>query len=430
LFVQDELHLLKEGLGTFDSHYESFTQRLRREFGQSESLKIIASSATIERFDRQVEHLYGRPGARARIFPGLGPRLHESFYTRVLGYPQRLFVGILPHHKTIFNAILELIESYHREVQSLSNQQQGVNPYGGRYQPGSLEWNRLLDSYLTSLTYFLAGRDLNSIRTDLNGDVNPSLVGSGLRAIGIRELTGDTTSDEVTSVLEELERPATEPTSNLGVLATSMISHGVDVDRLNGMIFYGMPRQTAEYIQASSRVGRAHVGIVFTCIHPARERDRSHYAYYAKYHEYLGQLVEPVAINRWATYSIHRTMPGLFMAVLLQVIANRAGADVDKHYMLDFVKQQITNRNIQQDQFLTLLEEAYLVLGGPQGGLDSFRDEIRRRVPQFFDQILGAGTEKKFVSNALIPAPMRSLRDVDESIPVELDTDGVRWASL
>ena len=91
-----------------------------------------------------------------------------------------------------------------------------------------------------------------------------------------------------------------------------MISHGVDIDRLNGMLFYGMPRQMAEYIQSSSRVGRNHVGSVLVCFHPARERDRSHFSYFPKFHQFLGQLVEPVAINRWSQFSIDRTLPGLF----------------------------------------------------------------------------------------------------------------------
>ena len=127
-----------------------------------------------------------------------------------------------------------------------------------------------------------------------------------------------------------------------------MISHGVDVDRLNAMVFYGMPQQNAEYIQASSRVGRSHAGVVFTCLHPARERDQSHYSYFVKFHEYLGQLIEPVAINRWSKFSVQRTLPGLFMAVLLQVIANRSGNDnPNRYYMIDFVKGEISRGNVR-----------------------------------------------------------------------------------
>ncbi|MCD6506488.1 hypothetical protein J7M22_07650 [Candidatus Poribacteria bacterium] len=429
LFVQDELHLLKEGLGTFDAHYETFVQRLRQEFGQKEPLKIIASSATIEAFQRQVEHLYGRDQTRARVFPSPGPTLKESFYAETLNYPQRLFVGVLPHNKTIFNAILELIEYYHREVQYLQRLSPcAPNPYGGVLLPATDEWKTLLDFYSTSLTYFLAHRELNSIRTDIEGDINPNLVRDGLSPLEISELTGSTSTDEVAQILERLERSSLDEQAPHTVLATSMVSHGVDVNRFNAMIFYGMPRQNAEYIQASSRVGRAHVGIVFTCLHPARERDRSHYAYFAKFHEFLGQLVEPVAINRWSKFSINRTLPGLFMGVLLQLIANRSDeSNPNRYYMLDFVKQKIAEGTLQADDFIPLLEQAYCVQPPPNEA--AFQKEIRLRVQQFLDQIVSAGSGNAFVSDALIPKPMRSLRDVDEPIEIELDSLGSQWAT-
>jgi hypothetical protein len=209
-----------------------------------------------------------------------------------------------------------------------------------------------------------------------------------------------------------------------------MISHGVDVDRLNAMLFYGMPRQTAECIQASSRVGRSHVGIVFTLLHPIRERDRSHFGYFAKYHEYLGRLVEPVAINRWARFSINRTLPGLFMAILLQRLASAtpAGTSPERYYMLDFVRQRIADGSIRASDFVSFLEEAYQVSNAASVGELTFRDEIRLRVQQFLDQIVAAGNSQ-FVSEALIPKPMRSLRDVDEPIAITLDDDGPMWAS-
>ena len=430
LFIQDELHLLKEGLGTFDSHYETFIQRLRREFGQNYPLKIIASSATIEAFERQIEHLYGRNRDNARVFPGPGPTLYESFYAMTLDYPQRLFVGIIPHNKTIFNTILELIEYYHREIQQLQRLPSGEsNPYGGRLLPGTNEYIRLLDFYTTTLTYFLANRELNSIRTDLEGDVNPNLHRDGLLQLNISELTGSTTTDEVTRILEHLESPSRPDAPPDAVLANIMVSHGVDIDRFNTMIFYGMPRQNAEYIQASSRVGRSHVGIVFCCLHPVRERDQSHYSYFVKFHEFLGQLVEPVAINRWSKFSINRTLPGLFMGILLQLIANTSSErNPDRYYMLDFIKQKISDGSLIVDNFISILEEAYQVARPMTVGESAFRDEIRLRVRQFFDQIINAGSDSSFVSEVLIPRPMRSLRDVDEPIEINLDSIGKQWS--
>ena len=430
LFVQDELHLLKEGLGTFDSHYETFTQQLRRKFGQAQPLKVIASSATVEAFERQVEHLYGRTQAQARVFPGPGPRLGRSFYAKTEEYPQRLFVGLIPHNKTIFNTILELVDFYHREIQRLQCLPFGEpNPYGGTLAPSTTEWNALLDFYLTSLTYFLSSRELNSVHTDIEGHVNPNLQRDNLLPLEISELTGSTSTDEVTQILEKLERSAAPRSVASAVLATYMVSHGVDVDRFNAMVFYGMPRQNAEYIQASSRVGRSHIGIVFSCLHPARERDQSHYSYFIKFHEFLGQLVEPVAINRWSKFSIDRTLPGLFMGVLLQLLSNRAGEKKpNSYYKIDFVKQQIDNGSIRAEDFVSILEDAYLAQKDSTIDGVAFRNDIRRRVQAFLDQITTAGSNKVWVSDALIPRPMRSLRDVDEAIDIELDNAGTQWA--
>ncbi len=285
-----------------------------------------------------------------------------------------------------------------------------------------------MDFYITSLTYFLANRELDSIRVDLDGDVNPNLQPD--LELEISQLTGGTSTDEVTRILEKLEQSATSSSTADTVLATSMISHGVDVDRFNGMIFYGMPRQNAEYIQASSRVGRSHVGIVFNCLHPARERDQSHYTYFVKFHEFLGQLVEPVAINRWAKFSVNRTLPGLFMGVLLQLISNRSGINnPNSYYMLDFVKQEITRGNLDINQFIPILERAYLVQAAGLASEQAFQSQIRLQVQQFLDQIISAGSGEKFISGILIPQPMTSLRDVDEPIPIELDSNGTQWAA-
>ena len=424
LFIQDELHLLREGLGTFDAHYETFTQELIKKFGQTHALKIIASSATIEAFERQVEHLYGRTREQARVFPGPGPTLGSSFYAQTQDYPQRLFYGVIPHNKTILNAILELLQYYHETLQGLQQlPSDASNPYNGCIQPGSSDWQTLIDNYVTSLAYFLATRDLSSIHTDLENAVNTELQRHGYRPLEISEMTGSTSTSEVARILEKVESSCPSPgAAPDSILATSMISHGVDVDRFNGMLFYGMPRQNAEYIQASSRIGRQHVGLVLMCLHPARERDQSHYAYFTKFHEFLGQFIEPVAINRWSKFSVQRTLPGLFMSVLLQYIANRSDeSNPNRFYMLDFVKRQISSGTLSADDFIPLLEDAYGVTHPNNPAEEGFRSEIRQHVRHFLKQIIGAGSHELFVSNALIPRPMRSLRDVDETIEIELE---------
>ena len=425
LFVQDELHLLKENLGTFDAHYETFLQELLADFGMSAPPKVIASSATIEAFERQAFHLYGRT---ARAFPGLGPTLQQSFYARTLSHPQRLFVGAVPHNKTIFNAMLELIQYLHEETASLRQMTNGVNPYGGQVIPGSAQWRTLLDLYATQLTYFLAKRDLTQTRTDLESHTNPLLSEAGVEALRIAELYDRTSTDEVARILEALESGDVpgRPAPNV-VLATSMVSHGVDVNRLNCMFFYGMPRQNAEYIQASSRVGRAHTGIVFVCMHPARERDRSHFTYFSKYHEFLGKLVEPVAINRWSKFSLQRTIPGLFMAVLLQSLSRRGTGNPNRYYMVDHVRGLVTQGVLRAEDFTGLLARGYLANRPEAPPAANLPAEIDRRVRQFLDQIVAAGGQGGLIGNVLVPRPMRSLRDVDEMVPIEIDTNGETW---
>lgn len=432
LFVQDELHLLKEGLGTFDSHYETFTQQLSKELGNKYDIKVIASSATVEAFERQIEHLYGRDKTYARIFPGYGPSLTGSFYAETKDYPQRIYVGIIPHNKTIFNSILELIQYYHEAIQDLKKCTTTTNPYNGAIQPNTREWFNLLDLYDTSLTYFLSNRELSSIHTDLESAVNTELEQNDYSILNIEELTGSTSTDKVVEILGKLETSLLPSQDKLDtILATNMVSHGVDIDRLNAMIFYGMPRQNAEYIQASSRVGRANIGIVFNCLHPIRDRDQSHYYYFDKYHEYLGRLIEPVAINRWSKFSIQRTLPGLFMAILLQVIAySKRDISPGLYYRLELVKKEISNGSISPNNFMNLLEESYLLTNPDSQYKDAFKEEINSAVKQFlYNQIIGASSRDGWVSESLIPAPMISLRDVDDPIWIGLDENGTRWAN-
>ena len=393
---------------------------------------MIASSATIEAFERQAQHLYGRKQEDARRFPGPGPTLTESFYADTLTYPQRLFVGIIPHNKTILNSILELIEYYHREALSIEHVGSGTpNPYGGSLPPGSAQYQSVVDLYRTSLTYFLANRQLNEVRTDIDGDISGNLRAAGLPDLKVLEMTGNISTDEVAGNLAHLERPAQHDQPPDAVLATNMISHGVDLDRLNAMFFYGMPRLNAEYIQTSSRVGRSHIGIIFDCFHPVRERDQSHYAYFEKFHEFLGQLVEPVAINRWSRFSVQRTISGLFMGVLLQIIANRlTQGNPNRYYMRDYVLQQVISQSLSANEFSEILQEAYRVSGTTDPKLAAFATEIAQQVDVFlYDQIAGSGATATFVSEVLSPAPMRSLRDVDEPVEIELDSYGTEWAN-
>jgi hypothetical protein len=119
------------------------------------------------------------------------------------------------------------------------------------------------------------------------------------------------------------------------------------------------------------------------------------------------------------------------MGILLQRIANTFGEDnPNRFYIVDFVRRLISEGRLSGDDFLRILREAYLIAQWPGAGSETFNEEIDRRVRMFLDQIVGAGSHVEFVSDALFPVPMRSLRDVDEQIEIELDVSGSTWASI
>lgn len=195
------------------------------------------------------------------------------------------------------------------------------------------------------------------------------------------------------------------------ITATSMISHGVDIDRFNMMVFFGMPRQTAEYIQSSSRAGRSHPGLVFNVCHPIRERDLSHYHFFEKYHEFLDRLVEPVPVNRWAKNSVQRTHPGLFMGLLLNHYMYRD--DVDPLYFGDRAEEFIDE--VDEDELAERINRMY----GDGDGHEEFMQDAEELTRSSISEIRLDDTQ--WTSDRLPQSAMRSLRDVDEQLPIRAE---------
>ena len=96
-----------------------------------------------------------------------------------------------------------------------------------------------------------------------------------------------------------------------------MISVGLDVSRFNTIIMNSMPRNIAEYIQASSRVARDKEGLVLTLHNPFRSRDVSHFEKYREFHEKLYYYVEPISITPFSPKSVEKYLP-LYMATIIR----------------------------------------------------------------------------------------------------------------
>lgn len=427
LQIQDELHLLREELGAFDGHYETFmdTYQVKQ---QQVRTKIIAATATIEEYENQVRHLYDR---KARRFPVPGHELGESFYaTTLTDDTRRLFVGIMPHNYTHINAIIRLAELFHREVEDLRRDPSGaITRLDLTAVSKPDEFLAMLSYYEVFVTYLLSKREGDRLNQSIEGQLNQELTDNGYSDLVNKSIIGETPFSEVRSILNELESPAPDFSSRLrSVTATSTISHGVDVERINYMCFFGMPRQTAEYIQTSSRAGRDHPGVVLLCFNPARERDQSHYHFFAKYHEYLDRLVEPVPINRWSKFSIRRTLPGLFMAILLNDY-NLAvgGSGRESLYFSRKARQLIESQQIQPDEVASYLQEAYRT--GQYDAGQEFDQVITDKANEYIDML--RNPREDFTSGNLTDQPMQSLRDIDEQLEISLNRDSWKlWSNL
>ncbi|MDP8955475.1 MAG: helicase C-terminal domain-containing protein, partial [Actinomycetota bacterium] len=434
LEIIDELHMVREELGAFAGHYEGVLAVIQKQLsarqrtdGREMRMKVVATTATIKGEDRQCEHLFG---LRSVVVPLPGPSLESSFYWSLdRNAPLRRFVGVLPHRMTAEMSLVRILQAFHEGVRRLESDGPAAIPPLATV--GAARFDQLVDMYKVSLTYVTSLVDFGKLRRSMDTQVNEYLRGRGVRGVTVQELSGDTSFDDVRATLDDLEGAA----QTEAIIATSMISHGVDVARLNVMVFNGMPKSMAEYIQASSRVGRSALGVVFMIFNPVRERDRSHFRYHAKFHEYLDRMVEPVAINRWSRYAARKTLPGVLMAEILQT-GNRAYWDTGgaPSHLHDLTRIQRVLRSAdagglpaaQRDALLEALEDAYLA---DWDGATELRDELLEKVDTAVSSLRAAGAGAGAAVGrrptyratgeylGLEYDPMTSLRDVAEGLP-------------
>jgi hypothetical protein len=408
LQIQDELHLLREEVGVVTGHYETTAHEIAARNGLA-CVKIVASTATIQDHDRQTMALYGR---HSRQFPQLGPDLYSSFYVDVEDYPQRIFVGIMPRRLTHINALMQLIRIEQEVIQELSSRQlaQSIVP--------DIELDGILDFYEVVVTYTLRRIDQDRVDASIISQVDPSLIARKLLPLNNQPMTGGTSSEEVISILDKLEKPPQDRAQRIrSVTATSMISHGVDVDRLNVMNFFGIPNLTAEYIQSSSRVGRRHCGVVFVVFQAHKERERSYYQTFAKYHEFLNRLVEPVPLNRWASRALYYTMPGLIMAILFGIFGPRwHGSQRRSLWSAKEVLKAFDQGAFDVDEVAQTL--AVAIRAEPMDR-ENVVSEARRLIQRALETARLAESKAGF-GEGMPPGPMRSLRDVEEAFPVSV----------
>ncbi len=429
LQVQDEMHLLQEELGTFDAHYETLYEHLQRQVGTRKPTKLLAATATVERYESQVSNLYAR---RARVFPAAGWSLEESFYTRLSPDARRLYVGALPMLREAVEFGARVQSLLHREVERLfDDPASAIERLGLTTIATEDDLRAELFLYDLSLGYVNRKRDGDDIATALS-DYENVHGGDDLR---VAFLSGDSTLTEIADALRNVDEHhlGTPRSQRLrAYVGTSVVSHGVDIDRLNLFIMNWMPAKIADYIQASSRPGRTHVGLVIVGHDRANLRDRSMFHYFLPHHRFLERLVAPVPVNRFAKFAIQRTLPGIVCGIVLQGYG-RADRESGSGKSLNLARrpafQKWWNEATPDQRTADLAERVLDALGltrqlrtadgGTEpifdsGMVETMRQDVRAELDALLVYLKQPTADK--LIEMLIPGPLTSFRDVDPSL--------------
>lgn len=431
LLVQDELHLLSEELGTFDSHYETAIAETSRSFGYR-PWKVIAATATIQAYDKHAWQLYLQT---AQQFPCPGPAAYESFY-----YKQdqdqvgRIFislVGVGRKHtpavtRTLTIAYLEL-----EDARLLSERDPVVAAHTyGTDQLSPLEWKLLLFLYELPLIYTLTRKGSDMVAEAIESHVKKDLH-SLVHEFGELMIEMFNSGIDVPEMIETMQTiknadPHSEPADRIrGLVTTNIIGHGVDVDRFNIMIFAGFPRLVSEYIQASARVGRTYPGISIFVATPQSERDRGVFNRFTKFHEYLDRLVDPSALARWPLPAVERTVPGILAGYLMGVAANTIGAGLATVEKVQYYFGRPDAEALTTEHILEWMYKAYgtKFASSQTRYIKKLETSVQNRYATVINQTKHAGGRPTPLNSHL--DAMRSLRDIDDPgyIHVEDQTD-------
>ena len=343
LIIQDELHLISGPLGStvglFETAVDLAAGGMNRTSGNPDRRpKVIASTATIRRAERQIRSVFNRD---SRLFPPPGLDPDDSFFSEKAPadkYGTRQYVGVLASGTSHATLMVRTYASLLHSAKVIATDD---------------EENR--DPYWTLLGYFNSLRVLGSAYLQVYDDVRARLTllakresMEESRGIQLSELTSRVENHKIPEALKSLEKSLTSAfTPEDVVLATNMISVGLDVDRLGLMAVMGQPQSSAEYIQATSRVGRQHPGLVVTIFNAARTRDRSHYESFNDFHGALYRAVEATSATPYAARSRDRGLHAALVSALRMLLPDLrldAGVIRTESPLVDDVLRQINKR--------------------------------------------------------------------------------------
>jgi hypothetical protein len=385
LIIQDELHLISGPLGTMVGLYETALEELVVQDGVHP--KIVASTATVRRADSQIRALFNRD--QVDIFPPPGPDRRDSFFAETLApnaedskTNPRLYVGIAAQGRSPKVAMLRVYLALLAAGQKW-------------YEEGKKTPANPADPYMTLVGYFNALRELGGARRLIEDEVRSRLERYAFRrrisetkgvfedrviAYEPVELTSRVDTSRVSEAKRKLGIPFSEKNHADVAIATNMISVGLDITRLGLMVVFGQPKTSAEYIQATSRVGRdpERPGLVVTILNVHKPRDRSHYERFCAYHESFYRSVEATSVTPFSPRALDRGLAASLVALSrlgLQAMTPPNGA-------LEVIPQRHTLDAVV-DHFG---ERAYSHKKSDTAERDALRQRVRQRAGDLLDE--------------------------------------------
>jgi hypothetical protein len=304
LIIQDELHLISGPLGTMVGLYETAIDYLCswRDRDAIVPAKVVASTATISRAGDQVYKLFSRS---TNQFPHPGIDAGDSFFAKEIPLQDRsgrLFVGVCVPGRSVKFALVWLVASL----------LQGAQFQRIRKAP--------IDAFWTLVGYFNSLRELGGALRLTEDDIPKRMEyiaqKNAVREIRVtEELTSRMGSASIPAILSMLDQEVNSPHCIDILLATNMLSVGVDVQRLGLMVVNGQPKGTSEYLQATSRVGRRYPGLIVTLYNWFKARDMSHYERFVPYHSMLYRHVDVASVTPFAPRARDRGLKALIIGL-------------------------------------------------------------------------------------------------------------------
>ena len=380
LIIQDELHLIAGPLGTVAGLYEAAIDQLAsRGLGENRVRpKIVASTATVRRAADQIAALFDR--STTSIFPPPGIDRFDSFFARTVPSttnPARLYLGIAAQGrgpKLVFlRSLTTLVAAAQAAYDAnVSGDATGRNP---------------ADPYMTALCYFNALRELGGARRIVEDEVGDRAARYGAQRRRVdpadspfadrvikepMELTSRVSTDEVAKAKQRLEAIFGRDPETVDVaLATNMISVGLDITRLGLMLVQGQPKTAAEYIQATSRVGRDHSrpGLVLAVLNLHKPRDRMHFEQFGQFHRTFYRAVEATSVTPWAARALDRALAAVVVAA-----ARHVDGALTPDVAVNELKNNVGIRNLVRDSIVDRAPER--MIAGGRAALSALIDDI------------------------------------------------------